>query len=82
MSTGYGLRLSREINGRKRFSTNTYNNIALLLQKSPKISGNLRQFAGEYHLGVLYSSSPLGIRRGAHRGGGGVGGLLGGEDRA
>ena len=32
----------------------------LFLQKSPKVSGNLREFTGECNLGILYSSSLLG----------------------
>ena len=56
---GYGLRFSTDIYGRKRFSTNAYRNIGLFLQKSPKVSENLREFTGECDLGILYSSSLL-----------------------
>ena len=38
---------------------NTYRNIDLFLQKSSKVSGNLREFTGECNLGILYSSSLL-----------------------
>ena len=31
----------------------------LFLQESPQISGNLREFSGACHLGILYSSSLL-----------------------
>ena len=61
LSTGYGLRFSTKIygaNGRKQFSTNTYMNI-VLLQKSSNICGNLKEFTGEWNLGILYSSSLL-----------------------
>ena len=34
-------------------------NLFLLLQTSPKISGNLREFPGECDLGILHSSSLL-----------------------
>ena len=44
---------------RKRFSTNTYGKLVLFLQKSPSISGNLREFTGECNLGILNSSSLL-----------------------
>ena len=56
----------REQTGQKRFSTNTYRKLVLLLQKSPKISRNLREFTGECNLGILYSSSllhPVSVRR-------------------
>ena len=59
----YGVRAlvfygkSTGANGRKRFPTNTYRNIVLFSQNSPKISGNLREFTGECNLGILYSSS-------------------------
>ena len=59
LGTGYGLRFSTEIYGSKRFSTNTYRSLALFLQKSPKISGNLQEFTGECNLDILYSSSLL-----------------------
>ena len=59
LSTEYGLRFSEEIYGRKRFSTNTYRNRVCFLEKSSKISGNLREFTGECNLGILYSSSLL-----------------------
>ena len=59
LSTGYGLQFSTEIysgaNGRKQFSTKTYKK-PVLLQKSPKIFGNLRESTG-CNLGILYSSS-------------------------
>ena len=52
------LRNCTGANGRKRFSTNTYRNIVLFLQKSSK---NLRKPPGVhgrmYSLGILYSSS-------------------------
>ena len=47
LRTGYGLRFSTEANGRKRFSTNTYRKLILFLLKSPKVSGDLREFTGE-----------------------------------
>ena len=62
LSTEYGLRFSTEIYGskrQKRFSTNTYRKLVLLLHKSSKISGNLREFTGYCNLGILYSSSLL-----------------------
>ena len=43
LSTGYGLRFSMEIYGRKRFSTNTYRKLVLFLQKSAETSGSLRE---------------------------------------
>ena len=36
---------------------------SLFLQKSPKVSGNLREFTGECHLGIPYSSSLLAAGR-------------------
>ena len=59
LSTGYGIRFSTEVYGRKRLSTNTYRKPVLFLQKSPKVSGNLRESTGECNLGILYSSSLL-----------------------
>ena len=43
LSTGYGLRCSTKIYGRKRFPTNTYRRLVLFLQKSPETSGSLRE---------------------------------------
>ena len=40
-------------NGRKQFSANTYMKLVLFLQRSPNISGNLREFTGECNLGIL-----------------------------
>ena len=42
-STQYGLWFSAEIYGRKRFPTNTYRKLVLLLRKSPETSGSLRE---------------------------------------
>ena len=60
-SMGYGLRFSTEVcgSGRERFSTKTYRKLLLFLQKSPKVSGSLREVIGECSLGFLYSSSLL-----------------------
>ena len=58
MGSGF-LRKSTGANGRNQFSTNTYRKLVLFLQKSPKVSGNLREFAGECNLGILYFSSLL-----------------------
>ena len=41
----------------KRFSTKTHRKLALFLQESPKVSGNLRELAGGCNLGILYSGS-------------------------
>ena len=50
-STASGfLRKYTGANGRTRFSTNTYRNIGLFLQKSPSISGSLREFTGGCNL--------------------------------
>ena len=49
LCAGYGV----------RFSTKTCWKLVLFLQKSLKISGNLREFMGECNLGILYSSSLL-----------------------
>ena len=58
--TGSGfLRKPTGANRRKRFSTNTYSELVLFLQKSPKVFGNLREFTGECNLGILYSGSLL-----------------------
>ena len=60
LSTGYGLRFSTEIFGSKREKTvfhETYRKPVLFLQKSPKISRNLREFTGECNLGILCSGS-------------------------
>ena len=46
-------------NGRKQFFTKSYGRLCLFLQKSPKVSGNLREFTGECNLGIRYSSSLL-----------------------
>ena len=47
-------------NRRKRFSTKTHRKPVLSLQESPKISGNLRELAGEYAIyRIRYSSSLL-----------------------
>ena len=52
--TGYGFLLtSTGANGRKRFSTNTYRHIVLLLRKSPNISESLEESTGECNLGIL-----------------------------
>ena len=62
LSTGTGsgfLRKPTGANGSKRFSTETHRNIVLFLQKSPNISGNLRESTGECNLGILYPSSLL-----------------------
>ena len=62
LSTVYGLRFVRKstgANGEKRFSTKLYRKPALLLQKYPNNSGNLREFTGECNLGIPYSSSLL-----------------------
>ena len=60
--TGSGfLWKSTGANRRKRFSTNTYRNTVLFLQKSPRITGNLRELTGSCNLGILYSSSLLDI---------------------
>ena len=72
LSAGYGLQFSMEINGSKRFFTNTYGNIDLIvlfLHTSPKISGNLREFTRECNVGILYSSCLLCVsaRRGERR---------------
>ena len=45
LSTAYRLRFSSGINWIKRFSTNTYRDIVLLLQTSPNIT-DLREFTG------------------------------------
>ena len=58
LSTRYGLRFSTGASGRKRFSTNTYRKCVVFLLKSSN-SGNLRELAGECHVGILYSSSLL-----------------------
>ena len=61
----YGVRApapcgkSTGANGRKRFSTNMYRKLVLFLRRSPKISGNFREFTGECNLSILYSSSLL-----------------------
>ena len=55
-STGYGLRFSTEIYGRKRFSNEDIQETCFVLTE---ISGNLREFTGECNLGILYSSSLL-----------------------
>ena len=49
LSMGYGLRLSTEIYGRKRFPTKTYRKCVLCLQKSPGVSGSLRDNV-TYHI--------------------------------
>ena len=59
LRTGYGLRFSTEIYRSKRFSTNTYRKLVLFLEKSPKISGNLREFTGECNLEILCFNSLL-----------------------
>ena len=60
----YGsLRKSTGANGSKRSSMNTYRKFVLLLQRSPKISGNIKEFTGECNLGILYSSSLLYVYR-------------------
>ena len=44
----YGnLREQAEENVRKQFSTNTHRKLVLFLQKSPKVSGDLRESTGE-----------------------------------
>ena len=48
----YG-RPSTGANRRKRFSTKTYRKLVLFLQKSSKVSGNLREFKGECNLEFL-----------------------------
>ena len=53
LRTGYGLRRSTEIyrsKREKRFPTNTCRKLVLFLQKSPKVSGNLRGFTEECNL--------------------------------
>ena len=52
MGSGF-LRKSAGTNGRERFSTKAYRKLVLFLQKSSKISGNLREFPGECNLGIL-----------------------------
>ena len=49
----------REQTGENGFPRTPYRKLILFLQKSPKISGDLRDFAGECNLGILYSSSLL-----------------------
>ena len=56
LSTGYGLRFSTEIYGRKRFSNEDIQETCFVLTE---ISGNLREFTGECNLGIMYSSSLL-----------------------
>ena len=50
LDTGYGLRFSTTTYGSKRekqrFSTNMYRKLVLFLQRSPNISGNIREFNG------------------------------------
>ena len=46
VSTAHELRLSTEIYGGKRVSMNTHRKLVLFLQKSPKVSRNLREFTG------------------------------------
>ena len=72
-TTGCGLRFSTEIYGSKRQRTVFHeclhkDCLVLTVEKSPKISGNLRESTGE--LGILYSSSLLGmaVGRGGVRG--------------
>ena len=55
-STGYGLRLSTEIYGSKRGFLGIPTGSLFCFYR---ISGNLREFTGEYNLGILYSSSLL-----------------------
>ena len=53
------LTILREQTGEKQLSTKSYRNIVFFLQKSPNISGNLREFTGECNLGILHPSSLL-----------------------
>ena len=48
------MEIYREANVRQRFSTDN-RNVGLFLQTSLNISGNLREFTRECHLGVMYS---------------------------
>ena len=62
--TGYGLRFYTEIYGSKREKIVFHEYLqeacfVLIVQTSPKISGNLQEFTGECNLGILYSSSLL-----------------------
>ena len=62
LRAAYGLRFSAEVCGnkpekRKQFSRR----LVLLLQKSPKVFGSLREFTGECNLRILYSRSLLTI---------------------
>ena len=52
----------REQTGENGFPE-TYRNIVLFLQKSPKVSGNRQEFTGERNLAILYSSSLLSALR-------------------
>ena len=65
LSTGYGLRFSTEIYGSKWEKTvfHEYLQEYCFVITSPKISGNLPEFTGECSLGILYSSSLLGVQR-------------------
>ena len=58
--------------GSLNVTTKTYRKLVLFSQRSPKISRNLREFAGGGHLGILYSTSLSSTRadrkhRGARR---------------
>ena len=46
-----------------RFSTKAYRKFVLFLQKSPNISGNLRDFTGACDLRILYSTSLLDVEK-------------------
>ena len=49
------LRKPTAANRRNHFSTKTYRKLVLVLQKSPNISGNLRESTGEGNQGILHS---------------------------
>ena len=62
LENGYGLWFSTEIYGSKQEKTDFHENLQehrLFLQKSAKVSRNLRKCAGERNLGILHSSSLL-----------------------
>ena len=66
LSTGYGLRFSTDIHVSKQEKTVFYKGLqtfVLFLQKSPKTSGNLREFMGTCNLGILSSSSLVELYR-------------------
>ena len=54
--------------GENGFPRKPHMNPILFLRKSPNISRNLREFTGERHLGILYSSSLLAMSSSKIRG--------------